>query len=203
MSNAIDNPHLDKVVKGPWGEKWVTVPGHHRYEVNTLGEIWDNRYEKYVEGRVDSTGHVRVDLFNNTQTWSVYLYVLVAQMFMPNYSASLQTKHRDGDRTNNSISNLYQTGTPRPKPKEVEVMPSAVMKNANRYPSKPSPTPGKAREVAVYKDDKFVKIFKNVNTLAKSLGVVPSTVYQALDHPTRKCQGLSFETYYGEDGYAK
>ena len=177
------------VIRGPWDERWITIPGYHRYSLSNWGNVFDTTNEEFLEGRVDSTGHVRVDLLNGTHSWSVYVYVLVARLFLPNYSASLRTKHRDGDVTNNRIDNLYQEeNTPKVDPFENEPV--------NTRPAKPNPKPGKPRKVLIVEAN---RVFPSVKNVADRLGVSESSIYRILDSPTAKCQGLTIETYYGED----
>lgn len=179
------------VIRGPWDERWISIPGYHRYSISNWGNVFDTLKEEFLESRVDSTGHVRVDLLNGASSWSVYVYVLVAQLFLPNYSASLRTKHRDRDVTNNRIDNLYQE---KGGPKLVHV----IDEPKSTRPAKPNPKPGKPRKVVIVEAN---RVFSSVKSVADRLGVSESAIYRVLDDPTAKCQGLTIETYYGEDKY--
>lgn len=89
-------------------EVWVKIPGYYNYSVSSSGKVYDHRIGKILEGKIDSTGHVRVLLWDNSHPYSAYIYILVASIFIPRYNPSHKTRHRDGDVTNNEVSNLTQ-----------------------------------------------------------------------------------------------
>lgn len=86
---------------------WKKIERNHNYSVNENGEI-----------RNDITGHLKkpfvnkrnhyliVDLYKDNKSKKVPVHRLVAEAFIPNPEGKKTVDHIDGNRQNNSVSNL-------------------------------------------------------------------------------------------------
>ena len=84
-----------------------TIPGYGgRYSATKNGEIWSNRFNKRVNTSKNSRGYKCTRLYINGATHRVEVQNLVAATYLPNPHARQQVIHKDGDKTNNHISNL-------------------------------------------------------------------------------------------------
>ena len=91
-------------------KKWRTINGLNNYEMTNNGEIrWTNS-KKFVHPYIDPLGYNILSLKNDNGKWiTKRLHHVVAENYMDEYSKDKKMKlfHRDGDKNNNSIDNLY------------------------------------------------------------------------------------------------
>jgi len=100
-------------------EKWTYIPGYEqRYAISTLGRVkclyWKNnayggilnQRELIMKPQKDTKGYLRIQLSLNNHKRTYKVHRLVASAFIPNPDNLPQVNHKDGDKTNNDISNL-------------------------------------------------------------------------------------------------
>ena len=84
---------------------WKEVYGFNNYLCNENGEIYSLLRNKILKGR-SLKGYKRVALMKDGKTIDVLVHRLIAQTFLPNPENKPYINHIDGDKTNNSVSNL-------------------------------------------------------------------------------------------------
>lgn len=87
-------------------EIWKQVERYPNYEVSTHGRI-----RKMVNGRIlittnDSRGYPSVTVLDECGQHTKNVHRLVAETFIPNPEGKRTVNHRDGNKSNNHISNL-------------------------------------------------------------------------------------------------
>ena len=82
-------------------EHWVSIPGAEGYEVSSLGFVREVGSE-ISPISIDSDGYLRVSINKQNR----YVHRLVMEGFVGPKPEGLQTRHLDGDSTNNKITNL-------------------------------------------------------------------------------------------------
>lgn len=102
-------------------EIWKDIPGYEGlYQVSSLGRVKSlERYITYCTGRIQllpekilkssqqSTGYYTVGLYDsNHKSKTFSIHRIVANLFVPNLSDLPEVNHKDGDKSNNSASNL-------------------------------------------------------------------------------------------------
>ena len=94
-------------------EEWRPVKGYEgKYEVSSLGNVRSlGRYTPFsrIKGKMltpKGTPYLTVDLWSNNKGTSALVHRLVAIAFIPNPDNLPEVDHKDGDCTNNSVSNL-------------------------------------------------------------------------------------------------
>jgi len=102
------------------GEKWKPVPGYEaRYEVSNFGRVWSIRRTFVVSGlnracggrflklTPRETGYIGVSLFDRYRVKEFFfVHKLVLLAFSKRPKAGQQVNHIDGNKQNNSLTNL-------------------------------------------------------------------------------------------------
>lgn len=84
------------------------------YQISVQGRIFSKRrkcgnriiYGKEIVPRITRDGYLKVHLSNNGKTKEYFLHRLIAAQFIPNPNNLPEINHKDGNKTNNNISNL-------------------------------------------------------------------------------------------------
>lgn len=101
-------------------ETWVTIPGYNgTYEVSSSGKVQSKEREillpdgriRHCKGKVlspkrNGKGYVFYTLSKDGVTHTHYLHRLLAVAFISNEGCKGYVNHRDGDPSNNELSNL-------------------------------------------------------------------------------------------------
>jgi len=84
-------------------EKWKQMKyPYEKYDISNIGRLRNNKTNYYFNLNVRSDGYIRVCLNNK----SFLIHRLICEYFIDNYNDNLVVNHKDGDRSNNNISNL-------------------------------------------------------------------------------------------------
>ena len=84
-----------------------------KYSIDTDGKLWSLKYKKTRLLKLNLSGKDNCAYYtakirdDNGDAKTVYVHKLVALAFIPNHDPSQRVLHRDGDRANNSMENLY------------------------------------------------------------------------------------------------
>ena len=89
-------------------ERFKDIVGYEgRYQVSSWGRVYNMETGKFVKPYKHSKGYVRVDLYDgNGNRMHMKVHRLVAAAFIPNPDNKPQINHKDGNKRNNSFTNL-------------------------------------------------------------------------------------------------
>jgi hypothetical protein len=88
-------------------EVWKNIKGYNgTYQVSNLGRIRSVWRRKGTNGFWAEYGYKRVVLRKNGTKVSIAIHRLVAEAFLDNPKKHPDVNHKDGDKTNNRVSNL-------------------------------------------------------------------------------------------------
>lgn len=92
-------------------EIWRKIEGFEKYEVSNLGRVRSLNYRKTKETKIlkpgkDKKGYLKVNLYKSSKHSSKRVHRLVATAFIPNLDNKTQVNHIDGNKQNNTVSNL-------------------------------------------------------------------------------------------------
>ncbi len=76
------------------------------YYISAYGSVYNSSTKRYLKNRFKNSGYLAVVLYHNSSKKEVSVHRLVAGMFLPNPESKPQINHKDGDKTNNQVSNL-------------------------------------------------------------------------------------------------
>lgn len=86
-------------------EKWKWISGYYQlYEISNTGKV--RRKERVLKSKTLSSGYEKVNLWKNGKQKSFRIHRLVAIHFIKNPKNLYTVNHKDGDRFNNTQSNL-------------------------------------------------------------------------------------------------
>ena len=89
-------------------EIFKDIPGYDgKYQVTSWGRIYCVDSEKYLRQEEHAKGYLRVDLYGKDGKRKHHkVHRLVAKAFIPNPDDKPQVNHKDGNKQNNSFTNL-------------------------------------------------------------------------------------------------
>lgn len=92
----------------PSMEKFKDVKGYEGlYQVTSWGRVYSVNKQKFVNPQLTVKGYARVDLYNeNGKRKHCKVHRLVAKAFIRNPYGKDQVNHKDGNKLNNSVTNL-------------------------------------------------------------------------------------------------
>lgn len=86
-------------------EIWVEV-GIGAYEVSNFGRVMNGRTGRDLKPSPDKNGYHRVALHHGGKRHDVYVHRLVARAFFLNYERGVEVKHKNEDKSDNTVLNL-------------------------------------------------------------------------------------------------
>lgn len=87
--------------------KMKTIPGFPKYKVTKDGRIWSLHRNRFLKNMsTHNTGYTYVDLYQNNKHHHRHIHRLVLETYVGPCPAGMEGCHYDGDRTNNTLSNL-------------------------------------------------------------------------------------------------
>lgn len=86
---------------------WVKISRNNNYSINENGEVRNDNTGKIKKPTLNkANGYFYVDLYENNKCTKAPIHRLVAEAFIENPDEKPTVDHIDGNRQNNSISNL-------------------------------------------------------------------------------------------------
>lgn len=88
-------------------ETWKPVKGFEEfYEISNTGKIKTLRLNKIMKPSLQKTGYYQCSLTLNKKLYYRYIHRLVAENFLKFIPNKYCVNHKDGNKTNNKVSNL-------------------------------------------------------------------------------------------------
>lgn len=86
--------------------EWRTFEGYVDYEVDVMGNVRRKADKRPMKPYLSKIGYFVVHLTKNKVSKPAYIHRAVAHAFLPKVDGKDQVNHKDGNKTNNGISNL-------------------------------------------------------------------------------------------------
>jgi len=87
-------------------EEWRVVPEFPKIEASNMGRIRDSITKKIRKTPIGKRGYPNFSYWNNGKIRLLTVHRCVAFAFLENPEKKPQINHKDGDKTNNHVSNL-------------------------------------------------------------------------------------------------
>lgn len=85
---------------------WLKIPNWEDYEVDETGRVRNVLTGNMIVGDTNNAGYQRICYYKKGQKQKFFRHRLVAELFIDNPNGFREINHIDGDKTNNSVSNL-------------------------------------------------------------------------------------------------
>ena len=86
---------------------WKNIPNWEEYyKINEYGEVKNKKTGNLISGDINNCGYHRVTLYHTSKKQRFFRHRLVAELFIPNLNHYKEINHKDGNKSNNHISNL-------------------------------------------------------------------------------------------------
>lgn len=85
---------------------WLKVPNWEEYEVDENGKVRNILTGNTIVGDINSAGYQRVCFYRGKSKKRFFRHRLVAELFIDNPDNLPEVNHKDGNKNNNSVSNL-------------------------------------------------------------------------------------------------
>jgi len=93
-------------------EVWKIIQRYPKYEASNLGKIRIRKNKRILSQSISPKGYYRVSIFLNGVNHRVDVHRLMTNAFYGPLPDGYHTRHLDGDKLNNTLSNL-KYGTPK------------------------------------------------------------------------------------------
>ena len=173
-------------------EEWKSIEQYAgRYEISSLGRVYSNISNKFLNPTIDQYGYKVVGLFLNGNQKKKKVHRLVAEAFIENPNNYEQINHKDEDKSNNRVDNLewcdcsYNINYGCRNDKVAK----AIKENPNKY---------RRKVVCLNKQSELIKIYPSLRSVEED-GYNHGIVSQLCSHKGRyKSHGGYVWKYYDE-----
>ena len=87
--------------------EWREVPDYEdRYLCSDHGDVFSLSHNKIKGKRLSNNGYLRVNLYKKCKQETALVHSVVARTFLGKRAEGMQINHKDGNKTNNHVSNL-------------------------------------------------------------------------------------------------
>ena len=87
-------------------EKWKKVQDYSSYSVSSYGNVRNDKSGIILKPAKDGSGYPCISIWRDGTQKTLKVHRLVAKAFLKNPHNKPYVNHKDGDKTNNNISNL-------------------------------------------------------------------------------------------------
>jgi hypothetical protein len=84
-----------------------THPHHIDYDITEDGKVFSRKRNRFMTPTLDKNGYYRLSIYVKGEgTKTLYVHKLIAETYIINSNSYRFVAHIDGDRSNNTVSNL-------------------------------------------------------------------------------------------------
>lgn len=173
-------------------EIFKDIKNFPNYQVSNLGRVRNKKKGTIKKPGIDKKGYLKVDLYKNSEKTTRKIHRLVAESFLKPDKSRTDINHKDGDKHNNTISNLeWCTKSENMR----HAFANGLVDISNRKPSygmlgKKNPNAGSPRKIRVIENKKE---YKSIAACARDLGLRDRSIVDCLKGRQKTHRGYHFE----------
>jgi len=161
-------------------EKWKIIEGFEKYEISTYGRV---KGACGIRALADNgKGYKCLPLYINKKPKMKYVHRLVAEAFLPQETGKIFVNHKDGNKSNNSVTNLeWCTKAENQKHAYDNCL---IPKNKGFC---------KERPIECFKNTISIKKYKSVEEASMDLGIIPTGISNCLNGRSKSSGGYQWK----------
>lgn len=175
-------------------EIWKPVKGFENYyKVSNLGNVISVRRNMQLKKMHDSDGYLLISLYKEQKIIKGKIHRLVAQHFIPNPENKKTVNHKNGNKNDNSVSNLeWMT------PSENSIHSFQVLKNLPPNPNKGKRGSQLSHSISVDQFDlngNYIRTWDCMKTAEREEGFCASTISKCTRGLKNKHRGFIWKRH--------
>ena len=173
-------------------EIWKEVENYQNYEVSNLGNVRNKKTGRYLKPNITTCGYARARLYNKDGVKPIMIHRLVASAFLSNPDNKPEVNHMDGNKVNNSVTNLEWCT-------KSENMRHAVDTGLKKgFALKGADNPMSKKVVMMDKSGEIIRMFPCAKSVERELGYFVSNIVNACNGKLKTSHGYRW-AYEGGD----
>lgn len=143
----------------------MKINGFERYIVTEYGDVININTNRLLKKEVTNAGYLRVTLSNSNNKKKVFIHRLVAEYYIENKDNKKFVNHKDGNKSNNNVSNLEWVTNKENMIHAIDVL--GVKFDVSREPKK---------VLIEFKDSDLVCIVRSIKEASRLSNVTPKQI---------------------------
>ena len=167
-------------------ERWKEIEGFPNYEVSDQGRVRNKKTGCILKPDIAKGGYHRITLYNEYGPKHFFIHTLVTRSFIGKKPDNMEVDHLDGDKSNNSLSNLDYCTSSENKERAIK------LGLRERIPRKTIEASVASRSTPI-RIVETGEVFDSIRTCAKHIGGFEQDVGACLNGKSKTYKGLHFE----------
>lgn len=167
----------------------LKVKDFEDYTIDETGNVFSIRKNKYLKQTINRNGYCKVTLQKDKYRKMFSVHRLVAQVYLKNYSNTLQVNHINGIKTDNRVENLEMVTAKENMQKAVEIglfdkckeiqRKNAIKNNLGKYHILASES-AKKRVAKYDKNNNLIQVYNSISEASRKNNInITSISYSA------------------------
>ena len=167
----------------------LIVKDFEYYTIDETGNVFSIRKNKYLKQTINRNGYCKVTLQKDKYRKMFSVHRLVAQVYLKNYSNTLQVNHINGIKTDNRVENLEMVTAKENMQKAVEIglfdkckeiqRKNAIKNNLGKYHILASES-AKKRVAKYDKNNNLIQVYNSITEASRKNNInITSISYSA------------------------